>query len=191
MQDASRLFPHRIPFPHIPLQYSHSGVCISLCIFFPGGHCEVDADIRLSCRCGCFGRHWAAYAAGISMPNFIKQVLLTKYRGRKSKLNAKRNITPKEFFSIASDDKVGSEILEDLGRINASGISNIINAFDPELITIGGSVALNNQKEILDPIKRYVKDYSINRVPKIMITPLKNDIILAGAVAFILDETKT
>ncbi len=154
------------------------------------GHCGVDADIRMACRCGCLGRHWAAYSAGISMPGFIKQMLLTKYRGRKSKLSARRSITPKEFFDIASNDEVGSELLEDLGRINASGISNIVNAFDPELITIGGSIALNNQEEILDPIKRYVKDYSINRVPKIMMTPLKGDIILAGAIAFILDATK-
>ena len=154
------------------------------------GHCQVDADIRLECRCGSFGRHWEAYSAGINMPNFVKHMLDTKYKGRKSRLRDIKNMAPKDFFEAAPGDDVGEQILEDFGRINASGIANVVNAYDPELITIGGSVALNNQELVMGPINRYLKDYSINRVPKVMITPLKKDIILAGAVAYILDITK-
>lgn len=150
------------------------------------GHCGVDANIRLKCRCGSYGRHWEAYCAGINIPNFVRHMLTTKYKGKKSRLS-KIAITAKEFFSIAREDEVGSMIIEDLGRINASGISNIINAYDPDLITIGGSVALNNHKAILGPIKKHIKEYSINRIPRIIITPLKNEVILAGAIAYALD----
>ena len=68
------------------------------------------------------------------------------------------------------------------------GIANIINAFDPELITIGGAIALNNPKLILRPIKKYVREYAINRIPKIMITPLGEDIVLLGAAAAVFHE---
>jgi hypothetical protein len=36
---------------------------------------------------------------------------------------------------------------------------------------------------VLSPIKKYVKDYALNRVPKIMITPLGEDVGVYGAVA--------
>ncbi|MDE1860395.1 MAG: ROK family protein [Candidatus Micrarchaeota archaeon] len=154
------------------------------------GHCEVDADIRLKCRCNCLARHWEAYGAGINIPNFVEQMLLMKYKGKNSRLRQIRNMTAKDLFDAAEDDKVAAQLLDDLGRINASGIANVVNAYDPELITIGGSVALNNQRQILDPIKRYISEYTINRLPKVMITPLGKDVILAGAVAYILDATK-
>ena len=44
---------------------------------------------------------------------------------------------------------------------------------------------MNNKKLVIEPIKRYVGDYTINRVPKIMITPLGEDIVLYGAVAMV------
>ena len=62
-----------------------------------------------------------------------------------------------------------------------------MNAYDPELITIGGSVALNNPDLILTPIQRYVARHVINRLPEIMITPLGGDIVLYGALALALD----
>lgn len=154
------------------------------------GHCGVDADIRMKCGCGCTGRHWEAYSSGTNIPGFVRRMLGTKYRGRASKLRGLgAGMTAKDFFDIAPGDRVGIGILDDLGRINASGISNVVNAYDPELITVGGSVALNNQALVMGPIRRHIKSYSINRVPRIVITPLKKSIILAGAVAYMLDAT--
>ena len=59
----------------------------------------------------------------------------------------------------------------------------VIDAYDPSIITIGGTVALKNKDLMLEPIKRYVSDYAINKIPKILISPLGEDVILYGAIA--------
>ncbi len=60
-------------------------------------------------------------------------------------------------------------------------------AYDPSLITVGGSVALMNRDLILQPIRENVERFSVNRVPDIMITPLGEDIVLYGAVAMVFN----
>ena len=74
-------------------------------------------------------------------------------------------------------------VVEAIGRANAVGFADIVNAFDPELITIGGSVALNNPDMILKPILAGIDAHLINRRPEIMITPLGADVVLYGGLA--------
>jgi len=97
------------------------------------------------------------------------------------------NITAKLLFDAAKrGDRLALEIVEEIGRLNAIGFANVINVYDPELITVGGSVALNNPELVLPPIRRYVGDYAINRVPRIELTPLGGDVVLLGALASVL-----
>jgi glucokinase len=86
------------------------------------------------------------------------------------------------FDYAGAGDELCLRILEDLGRLNAIGFANTIAAYDPELITVGGSVALNNQRMIMEPIGRYVKELSVNRLPEIKVTPLGGDVVLHGAL---------
>ena len=118
--------------------------------------------------------------------------MATKYKGEKSSLVEKASgLTAADVFGAVGSDNVAKKIVEDdIGKANASGISNIINAYDPDLITIGGSVALNNPELTLNPINKYLKDYAINKLPKIMISPLGKDVVISGAVAYVLDSTK-
>ena len=74
-------------------------------------------------------------------------------------------------------------VVEELGRVNAVGFANIVNAYDPELVTIGGSIALNNPELILGPILENIDRHLINRKPRIMITPLGEDVVLYGALS--------
>jgi glucokinase len=159
------------------------------------GHTTIDYEGKLLCGCGRKG-HWEAYCSGNNIPNLVrylvknkfksKNSLLFKYAGKDlSKLNAKIL-----FDSAKARDKLSLQIVDEIGRLNAIGISNVIGAYDPELITIGGSVALNNPKLVLDPIKKYVKDYSINRIPEIKITRLGDSIGLYGAVAAVFNPPK-
>jgi glucokinase len=67
--------------------------------------------------------------------------------------------------------------------VNAIGFANIVNVFDPQLITVGGSVALNNPDLILRPILENIDRHLINRRPEIKITPLGGEAILYGALA--------
>lgn len=145
------------------------------------GHFIIDFKGKLKCSCGKRG-HWEAYCSGENIPNFVR--LLMKENKNLAMRFKNKEITAKMICDLAKEgDKLASEVVDRIGRLNAIGVANVINAYDPSLITIGGSIALNNKKLVVEPIRRYVGDYTINRVPKIMITPLGEDTVLYGAVA--------
>lgn len=143
------------------------------------GHTTIDPEGRMKCGCGKSG-HWEAYCSGKNIPIFAKQ-LAQKFSYPDP--NSYENKTSAEIFSLAKNDETTKKILDEIGRYNAIGLSNIINTFDPSLIVLGGSVAINNQKEILEPINSHLEKYTINRIPEIKITQLGNDVVLYGAIA--------
>jgi|Deesub1362B_J571_1020462.scaffolds.fasta_scaffold09089_2 glucokinase len=101
------------------------------------------------------------------------------------------NLTTEVIFKAAKEgDELSLYIVEEIGRLNAIGFANIIDIYDPSLITVGGSIALNNPKLVMDPIKKHVEDYAVNRIPKILLTPLGSDIVLYGAVALALNPSQ-
>jgi len=153
------------------------------------GHAVVNYDSFFKCGCGKIG-HWEAYASGRSIPRFAKYLVQTKFKNllNKSMLRSKivdNTLEAKDVFEAAKkNDPLALKIIDELGKVNASGFANVINAYDPELITVGGAIALNNSKElVIDPILKYLDMYVINRVPRIEITKLGDDIVLYGAVA--------
>jgi len=158
------------------------------------GHLVIDADSKLWCGCGKKG-HWEAYCSGANIPNFARLILGDKdLRG--SKLgeltgNDPSSLTSEWIFRAAADgDPNAVRIVSDVGRVNAVGFADIVNAFDPELITVGGSIALNNPGAILAPIRKGIADYLINRMPEISLTPLGDDVVLYGALAVAIKIVK-
>jgi len=156
------------------------------------GHITIDFEGRLTCGCGKRG-HWEAYCSAKNLPNYV-QLLLEgmdpkavekSLLMRLAKGNA-RNITSKMLYDAAKKgDALSMEIVEKVGLLNAIGFANIINAYDPELITVGGTMTLKNADLVMEPIKRHVHEYTINRVPEIIITPLRDDAVLYGALAMV------
>jgi len=87
-------------------------------------------------------------------------------------------------FKLAKEgNEHALKIVNEIGKINAIGFANINNCYDPELITVGGSVALYNEDLIIKPIIENIKLYTVNRIPEIKITPLGGDVVLYGAIA--------
>ncbi|MDE1825117.1 MAG: ROK family protein [Candidatus Micrarchaeota archaeon] len=153
------------------------------------GHCSVDTELVLRCGCGSMGRHWEAYCGGINIPKFARR-LIKEYKESGESLDRIEEIGARHLFENAGSDPLAKRIVNEIGRINASGIGAIINAYDPELITIGGSIALKNRELVLGPIKKYVGSYVVNAMPKIAITPLGEDVVLIGAAAYITDMVR-
>jgi glucokinase len=91
------------------------------------------------------------------------------------------------FEAARERDELALRIIGEIGLLNAIGFANVINMYDPELITVGGSVALFNSELILNPIKKDVSKYAMNRLPEIKITPLGEDAVLYGALAAALE----
>ncbi len=151
------------------------------------GHQTIDSTDSRRCACGGLG-HWEAYCSGRGIPKYVRDLITNDKRAGESLLmelaGNPDNLNAKLIYESAKQkDELSSEIVDKLGRLNAIGFSNIINAYDPSLITVGGSVALNNPKLIIEPIKKYVVDYALNRIPEINITSLGGDIVLFGAIA--------
>ncbi|MHA1709497.1 MAG: ROK family protein [Candidatus Baldrarchaeia archaeon] len=163
------------------------------------GHMVIDMEGKLVCGCGKRG-HWEAYCSGKNIPNFarylisrsdeelVKRSLLTKETGGDfSKLTAEM------IFRLADKgDELARNIVNEVGRLNAIGFSVLVNMYDPELITIGGAVALKNPKHlVLNPIIENIGEYAINRIPRIEITTLREDVVLLGALGLAMEPPET
>ncbi len=154
------------------------------------GHITIDHEGKLVCGCGKRG-HWEAYCGGSNASNFIKLQLESRKRVEiegsllnKISKGEFDNLSSKDLYqSVKKGDKIASDIVNEMGRLNAIGFANITNAYDPELITVGGAIALSNPNLVLNPIKQFIDHYLINRAPRIRITKLGEDIVLYGALA--------
>jgi glucokinase len=154
------------------------------------GHLTLDPESELICGCGCRG-HWEAFCSGVNLPHFARALFKNRDM-KKSKLMRMiggnlDNLTSEMIFNAAGrgdDDAVF--VVGEIGKMNAVGFANIVNAFDPELITVGGSVALNNPDLIIGPISRGIEKHLINRRPEIRLTPLKSEVVLYGGLAIAL-----
>lgn len=151
------------------------------------GHLTVDPYSELICGCGCHG-HWEGYCSGANIPKFARILL----RSRELEGELLMNMVGGDLVKLTSEmifdaarkkDRDALYIVEEIGKVNAVGFANIVNAFDPELITIGGSVALNNPELIVHPIKKGIDKHLINRKPEIRLTPLGADVVLYGGLA--------
>ncbi|NTV00322.1 MAG: ROK family protein [Methanoregulaceae archaeon] len=137
------------------------------------GHLHVDS--RYDCACGCGNRgHWEGYASGRHLPAFFS---------RWCEFHGKRCEGPDQagdIFALArKGDGDAREFLEDLSRINARAVSDVIVAYDPELIVFDGSVMLANADLLLRPIIDGVDQYL--KLPEMVLTGLAGDAPLLGA----------
>ncbi|MEM2399444.1 MAG: ROK family protein, partial [Candidatus Bathyarchaeia archaeon] len=155
------------------------------------GHFTIDFEGRLLCGCGRRG-HWEAYCSGNGIPNYARLIIegegLMRVEGSRLIEDIRRkgyvDITAKTIYDYAKADDVAAKIIvEKVGALNAIGFACVIDAYDPSLITVGGSVTLNNPDLVIDPIKRHVYKHARNRVPEITLTPLGEDAVLYGAIA--------
>lgn len=156
------------------------------------GHLTIEPDSPLTCGCGSKG-HWEAYSSGSGIPNFVRVNLQPEDSGNLIVELAggdKAAITAETLFEAAKrGDSTAQRIVTELGKVNAIGFADIVNVYDPELITIGGSIALMNPELILEPIRKNIDRHLINRRPEIMLTPLGGDAVLYGALALALEST--
>ncbi|MBU1045514.1 ROK family protein [Patescibacteria group bacterium] len=148
------------------------------------GHFIVDTTYNLPCPCKKGTGHWEGYCSGSDMPFFLK--IWLKSEKIKKKYAVK---TSKDIFDLAKGkDKNILSFLKEIGKINARGISNIIVAYNPEIIIMGGAIVLNNHALIIPEIKKNIDKFLAP--PKIIISPLKENACLLGAASLIFYPEK-
>lgn len=145
------------------------------------GHMVVDTEYNLFCTCRKGRGHWEAYASGSNMPKFFK------IYAKKNNLEVPLLSEAKDIFETAKrKDAISLKFMDELGKINGRGISNVIAAYDPEIIVFGGAVALNNGEILLKFAKKYVDKFL--RIPQVKITSLGENAPLLGAAALVFNE---
>jgi len=156
------------------------------------GHMTVVPSGGMRCGCGRDG-HWEAYCSGRHIPDFARLLIANltrqKFRAHSRSRLVRAPIESSAFvFRLAKrGDKLARLVLEEVGKLNSIGMANLINLYDPSLITVGGGVALNNPELVLGSIRRHVSDHAINRKPRIIITPLGDDVGLLGALSAVFE----
>lgn len=152
------------------------------------GHIVIERD-GLPCGCGRRGC-WETYSSATGLIRMTKdKIEECEKSGRKtlmSELVAKKGkVSGKTAFeAMRAGDEAGREVVDKYISYLATGLTNIINIFQPEVLSIGGGVS-NERDNLLKPLVPLVQKetYGAGTVPytKICIAELGNDAGIIGA----------
>ncbi|WP_275936062.1 ROK family protein [Clostridium haemolyticum] len=148
------------------------------------GHMIIGENFY-NCSCGnngCFETFASATAiikyAQKLIKNGEKSIINDKVNGDLEKIDAKI-----VFDSAREGDKVGSLTLERFIKYLATGINNLINVLDLDVIAIGGGVVAGSDL-FMDRLIQYIKDHKLFKaleLCKIEKAQLGNDAGIIGA----------
>ncbi|WP_128477383.1 ROK family protein [Halorussus pelagicus] len=146
------------------------------------GHMVVDPRGRRTCGCGREG-HWEAYCSGNNIPEYAK--LLAEDTGS---LDTDLPLSDPDFsavdvFAAAGEDEFADHVIDQVAHWNAIGVANVVQAYAPLAVYVGGAVALKNESLVVDPIRERIGDLVFNNVPDVQLTNLGDDVVLKGAIA--------
>ncbi len=153
------------------------------------GHIVIEKDGR-QCSCGRKGC-WEAYSSATGLINITKDriaeaeaagkhtIMSDMVGGDMSKLSARTS-----FNAMKQGDEVAAAVVDEYIGYLACGIVNILNIFQPNVLSIGGGVC-NEGDYLLKPLLERVwsETYSREGTPRteILIAKLGNDAGIIGA----------
>ncbi len=155
------------------------------------GHTTVDYN-GPKCSCGNKG----CLEAMASGPAIAKRAIKAIKEGEKSLIselvNYDLNQISAEIVATAANqgDKLGLNIMKETGEYLGTGVANIINLFNPELVIIGGGVTKAGNL-IFEPLKKAVQKraFSVSaKVAKIVPVSLGKDCTVIGAATMVFKE---
>ena len=153
------------------------------------GHIVIEKGGR-QCSCGRRGC-WEAYSSATGLVNITKdRVAEAAAAGRKSSIidaigdDYSKISARTAFTAMKEGDALGAEIVDEYISYLACGIVNVINIFQPNVLSIGGGVC-NEGDNLMKPLleKVWAETYSREGTPKtdIKIAKLGNDAGIIGA----------
>ena len=153
------------------------------------GHVVIEKDGK-QCTCGRRGC-WETYSSATGLTNMTKEaVLQARKEGRKTKIeeliggNVDNCNARVAFTAMKQGDELGAEIVDKYISYLACGITNMINIFQPNVLSIGGGVC-NEKDYLLVPLKEkiYAETYNkdSSKCTEIKIVELGNDAGIVGA----------
>jgi glucokinase len=121
------------------------------------GHMTIDSTGR-RCTCGNYGC-LEAYASGPAIADRAREalegnedsILMTMFKGDPKKITAQT-----VYAASKAGDMIAREVVRDTARFLGTGISNLINIFNPEMVVIAGGVTQAGDA-LFEPLRAEVK----------------------------------
>ncbi|MFB6118481.1 ROK family protein [Halosegnis sp.] len=145
------------------------------------GHMTLDPDGAMRCGCGKDG-HWEAYCSGNNIPRYA-EYLSTEASVETTLPIDTAEFTAADVFAHASDDEFARHVVDQLAHWNAMGVANLIHAYAPLVVYVGGAVALENPNQLLDPVRERLPEMVMTNVPELQLTTLGDEVVVQGALA--------
>ncbi|MCU4974901.1 ROK family protein [Halobacteria archaeon AArc-m2/3/4] len=125
---------------------------------------------------------WEAYCSGRGIAGFVADLLETE--SRETVLAGPEAVTARDVFdAVDRGDPVADDYLDRIARYNAAGLGTLVNAYNPDLVTVGGGVGATNFETILERTRPHIEEYALPAIPDIQPTRLGDEIGLYGALA--------
>ena len=160
---------------------------------FAGGEIGHIVLVKDGVQCGCGRRGcWEAYSSATALIRMTSEKIAEcEKSGRKTSMTESVAQNGKvsgrtAFDEMRAGDEAAREVVETYIDYLAEGIANMINIFQPEVVSIGGGVSGEGQF-LLDRLTPLVNSRiygtGIVKAPEIKVAQLKNDAgIVGGAV---------
>lgn len=153
------------------------------------GHIVIEID---GAPCGCGRRGcWEAYSSATALVRMTREkVEECRAQGRYSiMLDAERISGRTACEAMRAGDAAGKEVYDKYVKYLATGIANIINIFQPQIISIGGGVSGEGQSLIdaLLPLvrKEQYGEGVVEELTELRIAKLGNNAGIIGAAALV------
>lgn len=153
------------------------------------GHITVNEDEIEACNCGQYGC-LEQYASATGIVRMAKRKLAKTTEQTSLKEVSETDLSAKLIFDEAkAGDRIAGELVEELGSILGSALSNIACVADPEVIVIGGGVSKAGSI-LIDTIRKHYAETSFHacRDTRFELAGLGNDAGIYGCMQLILQE---
>lgn len=154
------------------------------------GHTVIEVNGR-QCSCGRRGC-WEAYSSASALTDITKaKIRELKLKGITSLLSdcaeAEGKVSARTAFAAKyKGDRYGTELVNDYIYHLATGITNLVNIFQPEIICIGGGVS-GEKDRLIQPLAAIVDVDQYTRIAskktQIKVASLGNNAGIVGAAA--------
>ncbi len=151
------------------------------------GHYIVDPAGRLACGCGRDG-HWEAYCSGNGIPRYAELLASDDPTLETALPLEEPDFSAADVFDLAGEDQLADYVIDQVIHWNAIGLTNVIHAFSPIVVALGGAVVLHNEEVLLEPLGERLGELVMTNVPELRVTSLGDDVVVEGALASALTD---
>ena len=150
------------------------------------GHITVNPDEIEACNCGKYGC-LEQYTSATGIVRMAKRKMAKS--ADETSLRKLENVTAKDIFDAAKEgDELAKELVDELGEILGSALSNIACVVNPEAIVIGGGVSKAGAI-LIDTIQEHFREnaFFACRETRFELATLGNDAGIYGCAALVIE----